>query len=439
MIVPLSAIQFMPFDPASLWYSLALVLLLGVSALISGSETAFFSLTPANIKSIKDSVATSKAARVIIELLEKQDYLLSTILILNNLVNIGAIIVANSLLDHVLMFNDALLLEFVVKIIVVTFVLLLFGEILPKIVSAYHPYQFARIMAMPLSVSMKLCRPLSIILIASGSGITRMISGKGSNVSIDELSDAIDITSTDSAEDKKMLSGIVRFVGTEVAEIMRPRVDVIAVDIKENFSALRQLIIASGHSRIPVYDENIDTLKGLLYIKDVLPHIAKEDDFEWTKLIRQPYFVPENKKINDLLEDFQDKKVHLAIVVDEYGGTLGIVSLEDILEEIVGEIADESDTEQSFYQKLDDHTYIFDGKTHIGDFARVLSIMDTELEQIKNVADTLAGVMLEVKGDFLKEGDKVNIDKLTLQAEKVDNYRIIKIRVTINSHASNHK
>lgn len=433
MIVPPSAIQLMPFDAASLWYTLALVLLLGVSALISGSETAFFSLTPANIKSLKDSIATSKVARMIIELLEKQDYLLSTILILNNLVNIGAIIIANALLDKVLAFNDAGVWEFVIKIVVVTFVLLLFGEILPKIVSAYQPYQFAKMMAMPLSVAMKICRPLSIILIASGSGITRLLSGKGSNVSIDELSEAIDITSTDSAEDKKMLSGIVRFVGTEVAEIMRPRVDVVAVDIQENFSALRQLIIDSGHSRIPVYDENIDTIKGLLYIKDVLPHIAKDEDFEWTKLIRQPYFVPENKKINDLLEDFQEKKVHLAIVVDEYGGTLGIVSLEDILEEIVGEIADESDTDQSFYQKLDDHTYLFEGKTHIGDFARVLSILDAELEQIKNVADTLAGVMLEVKGDFLKEGDKVNVNKMTLMAEKVDNYRIIKIRVTINA------
>lgn len=435
MIVPLSAIQFMPFDSASLWYTLALVLLLGVSALISGSETAFFSLTPTNVKSIKDSATTSKVARVIIELLEKQDYLLSTILILNNLVNIGAIIVANSLLDTVLMFNDAVALEFVIKIVVVTFALLLFGEILPKIISAYHPYQFAKTMAMPLSVAMKICHPLSVVLIASGSGITRMLSGKGGNVSIDELSDAIDITSTDSAEDKKMLSGIVRFVGTEVAEIMRPRVDVIAVDIKENFATLRQLIIDSGHSRIPVYDENIDTIKGLLYIKDVLPHIAKDENFEWTKLIRQPYFVPENKKINDLLEDFQNKKVHLAIVVDEYGGTLGIVSLEDILEEIVGEIADESDTEQSFFQKIDDHTYIFEGKTHIGDFARVLSIIDSELDQIKNVADTLAGVMLEVKGDFFKEGEKVNIHNMTLTAEKVDNYRIIKIRVTINPHA----
>lgn len=432
MIVPLSAIQFASFDPASLWYTLALVLLLGVSALISGSETAFFSLTPTNIKSIKDSVATSKADRVILELLEKQDHLLSTILILNNLVNIGAIIVANSLLDTVLKFEDAMVLEFVVKIVVVTFTLLLFGEILPKIVSAYHPYRFSRMMAVPLSLAVKICRPLSVILIASGSGVTRMLSGKGGNVSIDELSEAIDITSTDSAEDKKMLSGIVRFVGTEVGEIMRPRVDVIAIDIKENFTTLRQLIIDSGHSRIPVYDDNIDSIKGLLYIKDILPHLSKDDDFEWTKLIRQPYFVPENKKINDLLEDFQTKKVHLAIVVDEYGGTLGIVSLEDILEEIVGEIADESDTEPNFYQKLDDHTYIFEGKTHIGDFARALSIVDTELEQIKNVADTLAGVMLEVKGDFLKEGEKVNINNLTLTAEKVDNYRIIKIRVVIN-------
>lgn len=433
MIHPLLTINALPFGMDAFWLLLVLIVLLIVSALISGSETAFFSLSPSHIKTLKNTKSESKISLQALSLLESQDYLLSTILIINNLVNIGAIMVANSFIDKIVSFGDSGVLQFVIKTIIVTFVLLLFGEIMPKIIAAYYPYMFARMMTAPLYISRKLLRPFSHILIKLGSGVTRTLSHKGVNVSIDEISDAIDITS-ESMEDKKMLRGIVRFVGTEVTEIMKPRVDVVAIDVREDFESIKVMIMESGHSRFPVYDDNFDNIKGVLYIKDIIPNLSESADFEWHKLLKEPFYVPENRKINDLLEDFQTRKVHMAIVVDEYGGTLGIVTLEDVLEEIVGEISDELDMDHPFYTKLDDYTYLFEGKTHIGDFARVVGVDNNHFAKIRSVADTLAGVMLELKGDFLKNGDKVMLDNITLIATKVDQYRILEIKVILKQN-----
>lgn len=411
MNVPLDVIHFIPLSMMAVWLLISLICLLVVSALISGSETAFFSLTPTAIERFRGTMHSSKQSRAVIDLLENQDYLLSTILIINNLVNIGAIIVATSLLDTLVNFGGSVVWEFVCKIVIVTFLLLLFGEIMPKILAAYYSRGFARRIAVPMQMAVKICKPLSYLLIVAGRVVTKWMSSRKGDVSIDELSDAIDMTATDSVEDKKMLSGIVTFVGTEVAQIMRPRIDVVALDAEVDFDEVKRVVVESGHSRIPVYEDNFDHVKGLLYIKDLLAHLDKGADFDWLQLLRDPFFVPDNKKINDLLADFQTRKVHFAIVVDEYGGTLGIVSLEDILEEIVGEITDESDVEPDFYTKVNETTYLFEGKTHISDFLRVINLQDHQIEQIKGVADTLAGVMLEIKGDFFRQGEQVALDR----------------------------
>jgi len=411
----------------ALWLLILLVVLLTISALISGSETAFFSLTPGNINDLKNE--NSSGSKAILNLLEKPDLLLSTILIGNNLVNIGAIITANSLLGSIMTINSPVL-EFIIKVVLVTFLLLLFGEIIPKIFAAYNSMSLAHHMSVPIKVLRAIFKPFSVLLLKSGGMITRMLDRKKA-VSIDDLQSAIEITDTDSAEDKKILSGILRFVSTEVVEIMKPRIDVVALDVEDNFAEVRKVIIESGFSRIPVYEESFDNIKGVLYIKDLFTHLDAADDFDWKKLLREPYYVPEHKKINDLLEDFQTKKIHLSVVVDEYGGTLGIVTLEDILEEIVGEISDESDRDESCYEKLDENNYIFDGGTSLGDFLRILSKPDAYLDNVKGEADTLAGVMLEIKGEFLNPGDSVVFEKITLRAQEVDHYRITKVKVTI--------
>lgn len=408
---------------------LLLVVLLLMSALISASETAFFSLNPTQISKLRNE--NSKSSISVLGLLDNQDRLLSTLLLANNLVNIGAILVANSCFDSVLTFNDAPLLEFTLKVVTVTFLLLLFGEIMPKIYAAYNNYTVAKVMALPITHLTTIFRPVSYLLTKVGALITNTLSGGGRNVSMDELQDAIDITKTETLEDKKMLSGIVRFVGTEVDEIMKPRIDVVAIDIEATYSELRELVISHGFSRIPVYEESFDHVRGILFIKDLIPHLDKDDTFEWQKLLREPYFVPEHKKINDLLADFQEKKMHLAIVVDEYGGTLGIISLEDILEEIVGEISDESDAFESFYTKIDEQNYLFDGKIHIVDCERILALYDDYFDEIKGDADTLAGLMLEIKGEFFALNDSVEYRGIRFTATELDNRRITKIHVLL--------
>ncbi len=425
----LQGVEFLAFTPHLIWMLLVLAALLTVSALVSGSETAFFSLSPGDVRELEES--ETKQSRAAVKLLADKDRLLSTVLITNNLVNIGAILMANSIIDSAVAFGQATALEFVVKVIIVTFVLLLFGEIMPKIFAAYNTLSFARQMALPLLSLQRFFKPLSAVLIKAGGIITNALAKKQANLSMSELTDAIEIAEADSADDKKMLTGIVRFVRTEVDQIMKPRIDVVALEQGASFAEVKETVVKSGFSRIPVYNENLDDIKGILYVKDLLPHLGEGDGFSWQQLLRPAYFVPEYKKINDLLEDFQKRKIHIAVVVDEYGGTLGIVSLEDILEEIVGEIADESDIEAAQFERIDANHYIFEGRTHLGDFLRALELPDTFLDPVRGDADTLAGLMLEIRGEFFCEGESVDYDNIELKAMRVENRRITKVEVTL--------
>lgn len=425
----ISAIVFHPFVLQDYLLLAVIVVLLCCSAMVSASETAFFSLSPHQIEGLHNHPSRSNNAAV--KLLDQSEYLLSTILVANNLVNICIVVLSNALIDSWIDFGGADGVEFLVKMVIVTFLLLLFGEIMPKIFANFNSMRVIGLMAVPLRFFCMLFRPICRLLISSGNLINRRMSQKQVNISMDELSNAIEMTSDQTVEEKKILSGIVDFVNTEVGEIMRSRVEVVALDEEDNFDKVREVIMQSGYSRIPVYQENLDNVRGILYVKDVLPYIASGDDFEWTNLCRKPYFVPEHKKINSLLEEFQTQKIHIAIVVDEYGSTLGLISLEDILEEIVGEISDESDVQQQFYTKIAADTYIFDGKTHLNDMLKVLGLDDDYLDNFRGDAETIAGLMLEIRRDFLHQGEVIYCRKLTLTAEVVSNYRIDKVRVVV--------
>ena len=408
------------------------IVLLCCSALVSGSETALFSLTHRE----KQQMAESRDSRnhTILAMLEDADMLLAAILVMNNLVNICIVITSSLFLDEIMRIDSAVW-EFVIKSVVVTFLLLLFGEILPKVLSQSNPYRMARFVAYPIKVVKFLTYPLAYILVHTGGHISR-IASRNAEISMEELADAVEMTAGSSNEEKKMLSGIVNFVNTEVEEIMRPRIDIVALDIKSPYEEVKSLIIESGYSRIPVYDEDLDNIKGAIYVKDLLPHIKCGNEFGWQQLIRKIYFVPEHKKIDDLLHDFQENKIHIAIVVDEYGATRGLVSLEDILEEVVGEISDESDVEESFYERINANTYLFDGKTHIIDFERVIDCGEDLFADVQGRAETLAGLMLELRRDLVKKGDTVEAHSILFTAEKMDGRRIDKIKVVIRGKGS---
>ena len=400
--------------------------LLLVSALVSGSETAFFSLSGNDVRKIRRH--DTPVCRRMLNLLGKADLLLATILVVNNLVNIGIVILSSEIIDSLFTFAR---FEFLFKTVIVTFLLLLFGEILPKVAAQTIPLRFAGFAARPLLVLRWIFYPLSYVLVRTGNRISER-AAHHQEISIGELADAIDMTRTASKEEHGMLSGIVSFVNTEVQEIMKPRVDITAVAITDSYEQVKQTIIRSGFSHIPVYEGDLDNIKGTLYVKDLLSHIDRGDEFGWQQLIRRPYFVPEHKKINDLLADFQNQKIHMAIVVDEYGSTQGLVSLEDIVEEVVGEISDESDKDEVFYTRLDKDTYLFDGKTHIGDFERIVEIAEGTFADVKGRAETLAGLMLELKCDFLKKGDTVTAHDVRFTVEEIEGHRIDKIKVRLH-------
>jgi gliding motility-associated protein GldE len=361
-------------------------------------------------------------------LLTKPDLLLATLLVANNLVNICIVILTAGIIDELF---EIVRFEFLFKTVLVTFILLLFGEILPKVTAQASPVRFAAFAARPITALRALFYPISWLLLRAGDRISRR-AAHHRDISLDDLADAMDMTRTASKEEQGMLSGIVNFVNTEVIEIMRPRVDMTAVSITENYEQVRRTIIGSGFSRIPIYEGDPDHIQGTLYVKDLLPYINRDADFDWRQLIRKPYFVPGHKKINDLLADFQRSKVHMAVVVDEYGSTLGLVSLEDIIEEVVGEISDESDRDESFYTRIGENVYLFDGKTHIGDFERVLELDEDTFADVQGRAETLAGLMLELKRDFLRKGDTVTSHGIRLVVETVDGRRIDKIKVILN-------
>ena len=399
--------------------------LLCVSALVSGAETSFFSLSHKDIRRLQ--TRTTASAEAVLHLLTNVDLLLATILVVNNLVNICIVILVSGIIDSVFTF---LRFEFLFKTVLVTFLLLLFGEILPKVLAQTMPVGFAQFAARPLRVVRWIFYPLSYILVRTSSRISEKAAHK-SEISLDELADAVDMTQSSSPEEHVMLSGIVNFVNTEVQEIMKPRVDITALSVTDDYETVKQTIIRSGFSRIPVYEEDIDNIRGTLYVKDLLPYINHGNEFGWQQLVRKPYFVPEHKKINDLLGDFQSNKVHMAIVVDEYGSTLGLVSLEDIIEEIVGEISDESDADESFFTRLDEKSHLFDGKSHLGDFERVLGIDEETFADVKGDAETLAGLMLELKRDFPRKGDVFTSHDIRFTVQEMDGHRVEKIRVDL--------
>jgi gliding motility-associated protein GldE len=409
-------------------------LLLFFSAMISGSEIAFFSFSPANLKQIRENETGTN--KIILSLLDIPKRLLATILISNNFVNVGIVILSSYLISEIFNFTDFPVLGFIIEVVVITTFILLFGEIIPKIFAAQKPVLFATVMAKPLRFLAKLFYPLGILLVKFTSVIDKRIERKGVDVSMSDLSDAIDITADENMdeEDTKILKGIVRFTDIDVKEIMKSRVDVTALDAETSFKEVLKTIIDSGYSRIPVFEETFDNVKGVLYIKDLLPHLDEKDDYNWPALLRKPFFVPENKKINDLLKEFQDKKIHLAIVVDEYGGTSGIVTLEDILEEIVGEITDEFDApeDEVDYKKINDSTYLFEGKTSINDFCKIVGIDDDIFDEVKGESDSLAGLILELEGEIPEKGSNTSFKNFVFEVYTVDERRIKEIKVTIN-------
>lgn len=424
----MNLIEFLSCPPECVMLMVVTILLLMVSGMMSASEVAFFSLLPVDIRNIKQR--GTMAAESVLKLLKNGDSLLATILVVNNLVNIAIVICSSKIVDTMFKFHNATL-EFLFTGVLVTFLLLLFGEILPKIVAQTSNVKVALTFAQPLVVLRWLFSPFSYILINTSGRVGKMATPSGENISIEELADAVDMTTEPESEEQKILSGIVGIASREVEDIMRPRIDIKAVELTMTFTEIKQFITETGYSRLPVYNEDLDDIKGILFVKDLLEHIAKGDEFGWQRLIREPYFVPMHKKVIAVLEDFQRQKFHMAIVVDEYGATQGLISLEDILEEVVGEISDESDVDESFYRRLNENTYLFEGKTHIVDVTRVLDLEDDIFEDVQGRAETVAGLMLEIKRNFLKKGDEVSAHGIRFIVDSMEGYRIDKIKIIV--------
>ena len=399
------------------------------SALISGSEVAFFSIDPKKWNKKEEKISY----KLIGKLLEKPNKLLATILIANNFVNVGIIILSTYITSSVFDFESAPILKFVIQVVAVTFLLLMLGELIPKVFANQNPLKFARIMARPLIFLNKLFYPLSSVLVHSTSFIEKRFNSKGYNISVNDLSNVLDIAGENDTniEEKRILRSIVEFGNIQVKEIMKSRVDVTAFSINTSFDEVKKEIIKSGYSRTPVYSESFDKIKGILYIKDLLPHLDTTD-FEWKTILRSPFFVPEGKMIDDLMREFQQKKIHLAIVVDEYGGTSGIVTLEDIIEEIVGDINDEFDDDGVKFSKLDSQNYIFEGKTSINDALKILNLEFDYFDEIKGESDSLAGLILEMKGNIPDVGEVLKFNHLTFKIESVDKRRIKRVKITID-------
>jgi putative hemolysin len=427
-IISVIQVTVNPFTLNMLGAIFAIMVLLILSALVSGAEAAYFSLSPSEISKIRNS--KSKNDQIIKKLLTMPVKLLATILVIINLVNIGIIVISAYLSSSLFDFSHAEVLGFVIEVVVITLVIVFIGEILPKIYAIRYSGEVARFMAAPLEVTEKICRPLNFLLINSTARIHQKFSRQGKNISMDDLSDALDLTEHSFTEDKKILEGIVKFGNIDTREIMTPRVDVVGISIQSRFKKLISLIVDSGYSRIPVYNKDFDNIKGILYVKDLLPFLDKPDSFNWQSLLRPAYYIPETKKINDLLKEFQTSKIHMAVVIDEYGGTLGIITLEDILEEIVGEITDESDNDEVFYVKIDDNNFLFEGKILLNDFFKVFNVNEEIFDDIKGEADTLAGLILELKGELPKKDDIIPCKGFIFTVKSVDQRRIKQIQVT---------
>ena len=406
-------------------------LLLFISGYASGSEIAFFSLSPADLSEIDEE---KHDADTKIKLLrEDSERTLATILITNNLVNVTIIMLCNYFFAHVVDFGGAYWLQFLCITVLLTFLLLLFGEIMPKIYTAKDPLQFCRKAVGGIMFCRRLFWPVANILLRTGMLAEKVVQKENHVLSVDDLEQALELTDKeDIKEEQRMLEGIVRFGDETAKEVMTSRQDVVDLDFRSSFPDVLKCIVENNYSRIPVYQGSIDNIRGILYIKDLLPHLSKPASFRWQSLIRPPYFVPETKKIDDLLRDFQENKVHIAIVVDEFGGTSGIITLEDILEEIVGEINDEYDEEEKSYTRVNANTYIFEGKTLLSDFYKIFDLDDETFEEVEGDADSLAGLLLEIKGDFPELNEKIDFQNFTFAVTELDGHRISKIKVVIH-------
>lgn len=409
-----------------------LVILLFFSALISGAEVALFSLTKNDID--KNLESGSKHMEVIARLLEKPKKLLATILVANNFINIAIVLLFAFIGEYLFQSITSPVIKFLVEVVTVTFLILLFGEIIPKIYASRNNVRFSSFMAQPIKILDTLLTPFSGPMRLVTIKLQGTLGGRKSNLSVDQLSQALELTDQQDTTDEehKILQSIVSFGNTDTKQVMRPRMDIFALDAALKFDKILPQIIDNGYSRIPVYRDNIDKVIGVLYAKDLLPHLRKEADFNWLNLLREPFFVPENKKLDDLMQEFQIRKVHLAVVVDEYGGTSGLVSLEDIIEEIVGDISDEYDDEDLNYTKIDEYNYRFDGKTNLKDLYKIIELEDTsDFEQKKGEAETIAGFILEISGGFPRIGSKINFKNFVFTVEALEKRRIKQIKLSI--------
>lgn len=413
---------------------IVLCLLLCASAMISGSETAYFSLQPSDIDDLKNS--SSKRSRLALQLREKPKTLLATILIANNLVNVTITLLSTYIVSQMFDMLNYPTEAFILEVVVVTSLLLIIGEITPKIYANKQAVRIARFMARPLNALAIILRPLSRLLVKSTCFMDKHLERKKGDLSIDDLSTAVDIATEEStlAEERQMLKGIASFSEKEVSSVMKPRIDIVGIDTDMAFHDMLATVITSGFSRIPVYHESLDNMSGILYVKDLLPYLDAES-YEWQKLTRPAFFVPENRKINDLFQDFREKKTHIAIVVDEYGGTSGLITMEDIIEEIVGEINDEFDKEkqEQHYTKIDSKTFLFKAQTSLVDFCRVFNLNDDYFEPMQGEADTLAGLILEIEGRIPEVGFHFDFEDFQFEITDADPRKIKEIKVIENS------
>ncbi len=429
-------VTFHPLTLGTFVAAVLAVVLLYVSGFASGSEIAFFSLSPSDLAEIEEE--NHPADKHVKELREDSERTLATILITNNFVNVTIIMLCNYVFASLVQFK-ALWIEFLCITVLLTFLLLLFGEIMPKIYSRQNPLKFCRRCVSFVMAMRRLFWPLESLLIQSGALAEKVVQKENLVLSVDDLEQALELTDKDDIkEEQQILKGIIRFGDETAKEVMTSRQDIVDLDIRSSYTEVLQCVVENNYSRIPVYQDNTDNIRGVLYIKDLLPHLSKPANFRWQSLIRPPYFVPETKKIDDLLREFQENKVHIAIVVDEFGGTSGLVTLEDILEEIVGEINDEFDEEERNYSKLNYNTYIFEGKTLLSDFCKIINVPDDEFADVEGDADSLAGLLLELKGDFPSMHEMIEYSRYTFEVLAVEGRRISRIKVVIQDSPTLH-
>ena len=431
------ALSDISFNPISLGVVIAIlitIVLLGLSAFASASEIAYFSLSPSDLSELSEE--RTEQDKAINMLRDDSERTLATILITNNFVNVTIIMLCNYIFTSLVYFGEkAYWLQFLIVTVLLTFLLLLFGEIIPKVYSREEPLAFCRRSVSGILFFRRLFWVFESILLRSGFLASKVIKNDQQMLSVDELEHALELTDkNDIKEEQKMLQGIVRFGDETVREVMTSRQDIVALNINSPFSDVLKSIIENNYSRIPVYQNNDDNIKGVLYIKDLLPHLAKPTSFKWQTLMRPPHFVPETKRLDDMMKDFKENKVHIAIVVDEFGGTSGLITLEDILEEIVGEINDEHDEEDTSYSKLNYNTYVFDGKTLLSDVTKILEVDDDYFSEIEGDADSLAGLLLEIKGDFPTMHERIEYRNFMFEILKVDGRRISKVKITISAN-----